>query len=129
MKDTAKDIVTEKEELSTESPLSASAKELFFEHPDITHLVVSNSVLKKDRSERLDMALNEICIGQRIKKVLKEQGRSVSWLAKQLCMERSGLYYVFRQNFIDIEQLLRISYFLDYNFMQDVSDVYMAYGL
>ncbi|MBQ0119632.1 MAG: XRE family transcriptional regulator [Bacteroidales bacterium] len=60
---------------------------------------------------------------------LKHQGRTVTWLAKQLGMERASLYYTFRQNSIDVEFLLRISCFLEHNFLQDVADVFKAYGL
>ena len=60
---------------------------------------------------------------QRINEELKRQGRNVSWLARQLCMERTSLYYTFRQNSIDVELLLRISSFLGHNFMQDVAEM------
>ena len=73
--------------------------------------------------------LGEMRIGQRIYNELKDQGRSVSWLARQLNMERTSLYYTFHNNSIDLELLLRISFHLNYNFLQDVAEVYKAYGL
>ncbi|MBQ0129867.1 MAG: XRE family transcriptional regulator [bacterium] len=68
-------------------------------------------------------------MGARIRAELKRQGRTVSWLAKQLCMERTGLYYTFRQSSINTELLLRISCCLEHNFFKDVSDAYEAFGL
>ena len=104
-------------------------QEAFFTHPDITHVVNNPFVMQLDRNERLKLAINDLRIGQRIHEELKRQGRTVSWLAKQLCMERTSLYHTFRQNSIDTEYLLRISYFLGHNFLQDEADVFKAYGL
>ena len=101
----------------------------FYSHPDITHSVETLPVAQKDRSERLKLAMNDLRIGQRIHEELKRQGRTVTWLAQQLCMERTSLYYTFRQNSIDVTLLMRISAFIGHNFLQDVADVYKAYGL
>ena len=101
----------------------------FYSHPDITHSVEIPPVTQKDRTERLELAVKDLQIGQRIQTELKEQGRSVSWLARQLGMERTSLYYTFRQNSIDMELLMRISAFMEHNFLQDVADVFKNYGL
>ena len=95
------------------------------EHPD----GFRSDIMQLDRSERLKLAIAELHIGQRIHDELKRQGRTVNWLARQLCVERTSLYYTFRQNSIDTELLLRISSLLGHNFLQDVADVYKAYGL
>ena len=102
---------------------------IFQSHPDVVHPVVNPNVMQLDRNERLKLAMNDLRIGQRIHEELKQQGRTVTWLAQQLCMERTSLYYTFRQNSIDVELLLRISAFTNHNFLQDVADVYNAYGL
>ena len=86
-------------------------------------------IMTLGRNERLKLAIKELSIGSRIREELRIQGRTVSWLARQLCMERTSLYYTFRQNSIDTEMLLRISFFLNHNFLQDISDVYRKYGL
>lgn len=86
-------------------------------------------VMTLGRNDRLKLAVKELCIGRRIREELRIQGRTVTWLATQLCMERSSLYYIFRQNSIDVELLLCISFFLNHNFLQDVSDVCRRYGL
>lgn len=129
MKNVIQDIEIEYERLSTDFVDPVLLDEMFFVHPDISHPLVPNSVLQKGRNERLKMAVAEICIGQRIKKVLKERNRSVAWLARQLSMERTSIYYIFRRNSIDMELLLRISSCLGYNFIKDIYDVYNTYGL
>ena len=96
---------------------------------DDSQVVVKPDVMQKDKAERLKLAINDLQIGKRIQTELKQQGRTVTWLAQQLGMERTGLYYTFRQNSIDVELLLHISAFTEHNFLQDVADVYKAYGL
>ncbi len=86
-------------------------------------------VMTLGRNDRLKLAVKELCIGRRIREEVRSQGRTVTWLATQLCMERTSLYYIFRQNSIDVELLLRISFLLNHNFLQDISDVYRKYGL
>ena len=102
---------------------------IFQSHPDAVHPVVNPNVMQLDRNERLKLAMNDLRIGQRIHAELKQQGRTVTWLAQQLNMERTSLYYTFRQSSIDLQLLLRISSFIGHNFLQDVADVYKAYGL
>ena len=86
-------------------------------------------VMTLGRNDRLKLAVKELSIGRRIREELRIQGRTVSWLARQLCMERTSLYYTFRQNSIDTEMLLRISFLLNYDFFQDIVDVCKSYGL
>ncbi len=90
---------------------------------------VKPGLMQKDKTERLELAINDLQIGKRIQTELRQQGRSVTWLAKQLGMERTSLYYTFRQNSIDMDLLMHISAFLEHNFMQDLADVFRAYGL
>lgn len=104
-------------------------QEASLSQPNATREAENPSILQIGRSERLKLAIKDLQIGKRIQTELRKQGRSVSWLAKQLGMERTSLYYTFRQNSIDVELLLRISCFMEHNFLQDVADVYKAYGL
>ena len=96
---------------------------------DLNHPVKQTGLMQKSKEERLNHVLSELRLGQRIHEELKRQGRTVTWLAQQLCMERTSLYYTFRQSSINTELLMRISCCLEHNFFQDVSDVYEAYGL
>ena len=113
----------------TTSTLSFFTQEAYFTFPDITPTQENQSIQQFGKDKRLNLAINELRIGQHIYDELKEQGRSVTWLAKQLGMERTSLYYIFRQNSIDVELLMRISAFIGHNFLQDVADVFKAYGL
>ena len=96
---------------------------------DASQVAVRPSIMQLDKTERLELALNDLQIGKRIQTELKRQGRTVAWLARQLDVERTSLYYTFRQNSIDLALLMRISFHLNYNFLQDVADVYKSYGL
>ena len=106
-----------------------TAKEVFPAPADNQSGIANVSILGLSKTERLELAINDLRIGQRIHEELKEQGRTTTWLAKQLGLERTSLYYTFRQSSIDLELLLRISAFTEHNFLQDVADVYKAYGL
>ena len=82
--------------------------------------------MEQEKLKRIELAINDLHLGKRIQDELKEQGRAVSWLANQLGMKRTSLYYIFHQNSLDLELLMRISFILDHNFMRDVVDLYDA---
>ncbi len=63
----------------------------------------------------------DIHIGSMIQNVMKEQGRNVSWFAKQVCYERSNIYKLFKRKSIDIDLLIRISEILGYDFIKEYS--------
>lgn len=62
-----------------------------------------------------------IHLGNMIKRELKAQGRSVSWLARTINMERSSIYKIFDRNSLDVGLLIRISVVMDHDFFLDVS--------
>ena len=62
-----------------------------------------------------------IHLGNMIKRELKAQGRSVSWLARTIHMERSSIYKIFDRNSLDVGLLIRISIVMDHDFFKDVS--------
>ncbi|MBO4738587.1 MAG: XRE family transcriptional regulator [Bacteroidales bacterium] len=61
-------------------------------------------------------------IGQRVKEVVTQQGRSVSWLAKQIHCDRTNVYLIFKRASIDTDLLQRLSVVLEYDFFQDLSE-------
>ncbi len=61
-------------------------------------------------------------IGKRIKEKLKEQGRTVTWLAKQLSCTRENLYNIFAKNHINTQLLFQISQELNYDFFKEFSN-------
>lgn len=113
----------------TNTTFTYMPQDVLFSSPEIIQAVARPDLMRLERSERLKLAINDLKIGQRIHEELKRQGRTVSWLARQLCMERTSLYYTFRQNSIDVELLFHISSFLEHNFLQDVAEVFKTYGL
>ncbi|MBQ3688233.1 MAG: XRE family transcriptional regulator [Bacteroidales bacterium] len=65
-------------------------------------------------------------IGEKIKAVVKEQGRSVSWLAGQLNCHRVNIYDIYERQNIDTELLLRISVALRYNFFAFYTEIFQG---
>ena len=55
-------------------------------------------------------------IGSVIRETMKEQGRSASWLAKQLHCTRENVYRIYAREWIQTDMLLRISLVLEVNF-------------
>ncbi|MBR1426691.1 MAG: XRE family transcriptional regulator [Paludibacteraceae bacterium] len=62
-----------------------------------------------------------IHIGHRIKEELRRQGRSVTWLSRQLSCDRTNIYNIFRRQSIDTCLLQRISLILGHDFFADLS--------
>ena len=61
-------------------------------------------------------------IGNLIKDELARQGRSITWLAKQLGFSRQNAYKIFNRSWIYTDLLLKISDLLDYDFFKCYSD-------
>ncbi len=61
-------------------------------------------------------------IGNLIKEELKRQGRTISWLAKQIGYSREHVYKLFYRNWIYTDLLLKISEILDYDFFKYYSE-------
>ena len=59
-------------------------------------------------------------IGQLIKAVFDKSGMSVAEFARQINCERTNVYTIFRRRTIDVELLVRISYILNHNFLDDI---------
>jgi plasmid maintenance system antidote protein VapI len=60
-------------------------------------------------------------IGLLIREKLKENGQSVTWLARKLCYERNNIYRIFKKKTIDTELLAKISILLNYDFFSHLS--------
>ena len=56
-----------------------------------------------------------------IENELRRQDKSVSWLARSICHERSSIYKIFSRRSIDVYLLLRISVLLNHDFFLDIS--------
>lgn len=66
--------------------------------------------------------MNQIFIGKLIEEELRNQDRSVVWLADKLNCNRTNVYKIFRRPSIDTELLLRISNILKRNFFDNYTD-------
>lgn len=61
-------------------------------------------------------------LGERVKELLFQQGRSAMWLAEQLHCERTNVYDIFRRDDMGIELLRRISLALSHDFFKELSE-------
>lgn len=61
-------------------------------------------------------------IGHLIKEELRNQGRTITWLAKQLQCSRQNAYKIFNRSWIYTDLLLKISDILDYDFFKYFSE-------
>ena len=61
-------------------------------------------------------------IGNRIKEVLVEEGKSVMWLSAHIGCERTNTYKILARRSLNVMLLQRISIALHHDFFQDLSD-------
>ena len=61
-------------------------------------------------------------LGKMIKDELKKQGRTAVWLARQVHCTPENIYKAFRQQWITMPLLFRISRVLGHDFFQDISE-------
>jgi len=62
--------------------------------------------------------MEEIHIGKIIKAELERQGRTKSWLAKQINCDRSNIYHIFERKTIYTDQLMKVSVALGVDFFR-----------
>ena len=70
------------------------------------------------------MTMQNLHIGQLIKAVFDESGMTISEFARQIHLERSTIYSIFKRQSIDAILLARISLVLKHNFLSDVERHY-----
>ena len=70
------------------------------------------------------MTTQNLHIGQLIKAVFDESGMTISEFARQIHLERSTVYSIFKRQSIDAILLARISLVLKHNFLFDVERHY-----
>ena len=61
-------------------------------------------------------------IGEAIHEELYRQGRTVTWLAGELCCTRPNLYKIFKKDSFDTDFLLKVSRILGRDFLQEFHD-------
>ena len=72
--------------------------------------------------------MQEIHIGEDIRKELKRQERSVVWFADAIHSDRSNTYKMLKKKSIDLELLMQISELLQHDFLKDCSEKLEIYG-
>ncbi|MBQ8713144.1 MAG: XRE family transcriptional regulator [Prevotella sp.] len=61
-------------------------------------------------------------IGQKIKEVLSQKHKPVTWLAREINCERTNVYNIFGRKDISTGLLQKISIILGYDFFKDLSE-------
>ena len=61
-------------------------------------------------------------IGQKIKEVLSQKHKPVTWLAREINCERTNVYNIFGRKDISTGLLQKISIILGYGFFKDLSE-------
>lgn len=72
--------------------------------------------------------MKDMHFGKTLEKTLREQGRSVTWFADQLCCTRPNIYKLFRKESVDTNLVYRISKILQYDFFKKLSEDYQTNG-
>ncbi len=80
-----------------------------------------NEAVAKDSGKKAEKKNSGIAIGQRIKEVLADEGRTVTWLANQMGCSREYLYKVFSRTWISTDLLVTISEAMRHDFFKDFS--------
>ena len=73
-------------------------------------------------SQRIVPSFFMIHIGSIIKEVLERQERTPAWLARKINCERPNIYYIFQQQSINTDLLLKISIALRHDFFKYYSN-------
>lgn len=61
-------------------------------------------------------------VGNKIKEVIAQQGRTIRWFAAQIPCERTNAYKILKRNTLDVKLLQRIAGILEYDFFKDLSE-------
>ena len=75
--------------------------------------------MRSSRENIADIMAEPIHIGHIIREELRQQGRTVTWLAQQLNIHRRACYRIFDNYSIDTQLLFRISQLLGRNFFAE----------
>lgn len=65
--------------------------------------------------------MQDIHVGNMIKQVVEEQGRSIAWIARNLHCHRSNVYKIFEKADLNSDLIFRLSQILQHDFFADLS--------
>jgi hypothetical protein len=77
--------------------------------------------LKNQKKREQQIIFQVMHIGERIKQVLEERHRPVTWLAKEIQCERTNVYNIFSRKDISTGLLQKISIILNHDFFKELS--------
>jgi hypothetical protein len=77
--------------------------------------------LKNQKKREQQIIFQIMHIGERIKQVLEERRRPVTWLAKEIQCERTNVYNIFSRKDISTGLLQKISIILNHDFFKELS--------
>ncbi len=66
----------------------------------------------------------ELHIGRLLQQKLRDDERSVTWLALKLNCSRTNIYLMFKKQYIDSEMLMRLSIVMKFDFFECLSREY-----
>ena len=81
-------------------------------------------IFKAFRGKELQKTNLAMHIGNKIYEVVKRQGKTTVWLAKELSCDRTNVYRIYEKSSIDLSLLMRISNILKFNFFELLSEEY-----
>ena len=67
----------------------------------------------------MKFTMKDVHVGKMIEEEMSRQGRTVAWFAREIYCEKSNVYKMFKRKSIDLQQLMKISEVLNYNFLRD----------
>lgn len=67
----------------------------------------------------MKFTMKDVHVGKMIEEEMSRQGRTVAWFAREIYCEKSNVYKMFKRKSIDLQQLMKISEVLNYNFLKD----------
>ena len=60
-------------------------------------------------------------VGQRIKEIMEQKGRSVIWVAQKISCERTNVYNIFTREDISTNLLRKLCIILEHDFFKELS--------
>jgi len=92
---------------------------LFFFFDFLLVLNVGLLLRRISKTRVMNFKMKDVHVGELIRTELRLQGRTVNWLAEQVCCEKSNIYKLFARKSVDLKQLMKISEVLKHNFLRD----------
>ena len=73
--------------------------------------------------------ITDIHIGKHIREIMAQKGIKVPWIAQQLCCHRNNIYLIFSRQWIDTNTLMKLSFILQYDFFEELSELYKEHNI